>query len=963
MAFSRWGILLAGLTLAVSTAVGGTIHPALQQEIDQVTADTPISALVYLAEQAPVSMLSEELSERDATRRERHRTIVTALQETSRSQADLLAWLDARMIDGGVIGYTSYWITNLVVVYATKLEIELIATREDVDLVDRNFTVELIEPVAMRDRASGEIDRGLRFGATPGLRAIRAPEVWNLLGYTGAGRLLANCDTGVDGTHPALRTRWRGHNGEHPWQECWLDVIDGDTWSPTDTHGHGTHVMGTMTGLGAATGDTIGVAWDAKWIACNAINQAAGGELDNDIITSLQWFADPDGDPGTVDDVPDVVQNSWGVRGSFGYPHCYDIWWDVIDNCEAAGVVTVWSAGNEGPYPSSMRSPADRATSPTNAFSVGAVNATSYDWPYPIADFSSRGPSECDAPAENLIKPEVVAPGVDVYSSVPGSVYDDGSGTSMAGPHAAGIVALMRQANPNLEVGEIKTILMATARDEGDPGNDNTFGWGLVDAYEAVLASVEGLGEVEGTVTNESWYDEPIRGVSVTCSDYDIGMVTDETGLYHGWAPFGPHTIVASREGFAPDTAVVELNPRRTTVQNFGLIDIAGPEFSDVTDQRATTDTVGPYSIEATVTDYSTVASVKLFYRTTGDWIEVTMNQVRAETYAADIPGMPENTRIDYYIWASDGIGLERTSPDDAPNDTYTLRIMEIVYTYDVEEDQAWQLGHPDDTATTGHWERCDPVGTEQDDIQIQPEDDNTPDPGIHCFVTGNGEVGGEPGDNDVDNGCTTLISPDFDLSAAEAAYLAYHRWYAQTGAARDDTLAVDVSNDGGETWWPLERVDGNQNSWQWVYLSIDDVVPLTDQVRFRVVACDIYHAGFVEAALDDISIMVFSPDIDGVEEVRPGTAASLLQNRPNPFNPKTTISFVLSNPADATLVVYDVAGRRIRTLVQGKLHAGAHNVAWDGRDDMGRSVESGVYLYKLDAGAFKQSKRMTILK
>ncbi len=69
---------------------------------------------------------------------------------------------------------------------------------------------------------------------------------------------------------------------------------------------------------------------------------------------------------------------------------------------------------------------------------------------------------------------------MDVYSSVPGGGYDGSySGTSMAGPHVAGVVALMRQANPNLDVDTIKQILMDTARDEGTAGEDNTYGWGI----------------------------------------------------------------------------------------------------------------------------------------------------------------------------------------------------------------------------------------------------------------------------------------------------------------------------------------------------------------------------------------------------------------------------------------------------------------------------------------------------
>jgi len=274
-----------------------------------------------------------------------------------------------------------------------------------------------------------------------------------------------------------------------------------------------------------------------------------------------------------------------------------------------------------------------------------------------------------------------------------------------------------------------------------------------------------------------------------------------------------------------------------------------------------------------------------------------------------------------------------------------------------------WQLGDAGDDATTGVWIRDDPVGTEYNGAPVQPEDDHTADPGVICFVTGNGAVGGGAGDQDVDGGCTTLLSPIFDLSESELAFVIYHRWYGQNGNATDDEFAIDVSSNGGTNWYPIERVPGNENSWQRVSLRIDTVVDLTDQIRFRFQACDLGSGGLVEAGIDDVSIETFNPNAAGLTDGGARLRTALAQNKPNPFNPKTMIRFTLSNPAVAHLVIYDASGRAVRTLVDRPLHAGAHNVVWDGRDESGRSVGSGVYFYKLHAGAFEQSRRMTILK
>jgi bacillopeptidase F len=472
--------------LLVANVSAGQIEPNFAEYLSTLSPDEFVSAIVIMADQADIKSLSATLRGERATRQDRHERVISALQAaTSRSQGVLVNYLEAKTSEGSVKGYTPYWIMNLVVVQATISELETIAARSDVEIVESNFRASLIEPVGDKTRSVRIPDKGI--GVTPGLRAVKADSVWYQLGITGLGRLVANLDTGVDGAHPALSARWRGTH--EPWQECWKDALGyGDTF-PTDYYGHGTHVMGTMCGLGAGTNDTIGIAWEAEWIADNAINQGVTPAFDNDVVEAFQWFADPDGNSGTVDDVPDVVQNSWGIYSYWsGYQDCDYRWQTVIENCEAAGVVCIFSAGNEGPGSQTHRSPANICNTPTTNFSVGAVDAKNYGFPYPIADFSSRGPSDCDG---RTTKPEVVAPGVQVYSSVPGGGYEWywWSGTSMAGPHVAGVVALMRQANPDLGVDSIKQILMNTAVDLGAFGDDNAYGWGIIDAYQAVLAA------------------------------------------------------------------------------------------------------------------------------------------------------------------------------------------------------------------------------------------------------------------------------------------------------------------------------------------------------------------------------------------------------------------------------------------------------------------------------------------
>jgi subtilisin family serine protease len=507
--FASLSFIACLLFLPVTNLSAGEIEQNFADYLNTLSPDEFVSAIVFMSDQADVSSLSAALKDERATRQERHKRVISALKSAaSRSQGYILDYLQARKDQGSVKGFTPYWIMNLVVVQATVDELRRIAGRSDVDIIESNFRASLIEPVGDRVESVRIPDKGI--GVTPGLRAVKADSVWYEFGITGMGRLLANLDTGVDGSHPALTARWRGNH--EPWQECWRDALGyGDTY-PHDYHSHGTHVMGTLCGLGAGTNDTIGIAWEAEWIADNAINQAVTSELDNDILDAFQWFADPDGDSCTVDDVPDVVQNSWGVYSYWpGYQDCDYRWQTVIENCEASGVVCVFSAGNEGPASQTHRSPANICKTPTTNFSVGAIDATNYDFPYPIADFSSRGPSDCDGRTR---KPEVVAPGVQVYSSVPGGGYEWywWDGTSMAGPHVAGVVALMRQANPDLEVDAIKQILINTAVDLGPFGEENTYGWGIIDAHQAVLAALQ-----SAYLAGDANHDQVVDLADVVC--------------------------------------------------------------------------------------------------------------------------------------------------------------------------------------------------------------------------------------------------------------------------------------------------------------------------------------------------------------------------------------------------------------------------------------------------------------
>ncbi len=521
MKMLKWLTLGLWTLVLVGTASAGYLTPGLEKQISTLEGDDVIKVLVVLADQADIKALDWELHQAKADLSTRHQTVLQTLQNTAkRSQGNLVAELESNKSDGSILGFTSHWIVNSLVVTGTVDSIVRLAQRSDVERIEFDLKIELIEPLVSEKTA----DAGKAIGITPGVVAVGARRVWDELGIDGTGVIVGELDTGVDGNHIALASRWRGNYA--PTSECWLDAAGLGHATPTDTHGHGTHTMGTVTGQ--AEGDSIGVAPGALWIATNIVNTSTGSVFDNGVIASFEFMADPDNDPTTMDDVPAVVQNSWGVNEGFsGYYDCDSRWWDAIDNCEASGVVVTWSAGNEGPGAETLRSPGDRAASPGNCFSVGSTITSS---PYTISSFSSRGPSGCGG--EFAMKPEIVAPGSDIYSAQPGGGYQYMSGTSMAGPHLAGVVALMRASNPNVDVITIKQVLMDTAIDLGTPGEDNTYGHGFVDAYAAVLAVMGGIGSVDGTVT-DSATGLPVAGAVVRRVGGYNTATTDENGVYH----------------------------------------------------------------------------------------------------------------------------------------------------------------------------------------------------------------------------------------------------------------------------------------------------------------------------------------------------------------------------------------------------------------------------------------------
>ena len=304
---------------------------------------------------------------------------------------------------------------------------------------------------------------------------IGADRVWQTLGLTGEGVMVGIIDTGIDYTHPALG----GGFGSGYKVIGGYDICNHDA-DPMDDNGHGTHVAGIVAGNSE---QITGVAPGANLMAFKVLDNEGSGWT-SDVIRGIEMAVDPDDDPLTDDGV-DVINMSLGHSSRNPEdPDC-----QAVNTAFEAGVICVVSAGNDG------LDGYESIGAPALAHGAIAVGAVEKD--RSIAYFSSMGP----AGINETIKPDLVAPGVDIASSDLGWLRMTHSGTSMASPHVAGVAALVCEKYPDATPEQIKGILCASAEDL----DENFFqqGSGMVQAFRAcqlttsVIPNNLGLGVVD----------------------------------------------------------------------------------------------------------------------------------------------------------------------------------------------------------------------------------------------------------------------------------------------------------------------------------------------------------------------------------------------------------------------------------------------------------------------------------
>jgi subtilisin family serine protease len=1009
--------LLSVLVSESSPSFAGNISPGLELRLAKMRGDEIQSCLLVMKSQANTAQPNYRLNLRSATRKERHQVVLSALKdEAASSQSDLIDYLQQEIVQGSVKEFKTFWITNSVLLKATKDEIEKVSSRSDVEAVYENYPVTLVDPVSVKESSGDQTKNESCFSA------IAVREAWSR-GYNGQGRLVCNFDTGVDGDHEALSSNWRGNNGGSA-EACWFHPYGSD--SPQDRKGHGTHTMGTM--VGVSQDDTIGVAFGAHWIAAAVIDQGAGiSQTIGDILAAFQWAVDPDGNPETVDDVPDVINNSWGIPPGYK-PACDETFWAAIDNVENAGIVVIFAAGNEGPDPASLRTPADRISSPLNCFSVGAIDAN--DPAYPVASFSSRGPSGCDNQTK---KPEVCAPGVEIFSCYRDNQYRLMSGTSMAAPMVAGAVAILRQYNPDATVDEIKEALVESATDLGPPGEDNSYGMGLINIKRALEllprpdspnlyfasflvpdADLLQPGDGANVIVSLGNSGRDLKSVSAVLSTRDSLTQITSDSVHFGDIPKGDEISNAG----CPFQVNFDENMPPGRKVNFALEVTANfPEYSCefefcLTVGSLPLHSLGNHDLGNFVLTVSNFGQYGL-----GD---NSLNPLGGEGLVYPKDGNDLLYEACFLIGKSPHQVSDGARGDDGKTPE---RDFEMLPGGELILDTPGSVSDQDGFCVFSDARAKDPLGLkiiQKSYSYMDPANDdylifeyvihNVNQRAVEDFYTGlffDWDISlNSPDDDEV--GFDSSLSLWYQYDSESNLYASLVPLGAEpddglTGSSSDLVTPIDNSlwlSDGfneEEKYLFLSgqlATDPSLGAKNWSQIVSCGPFSLAPQESTVVAFAVVCGAGLAKLQANVLSAegkyQSISTSIDDdAYEMKLPEDFFLGQNYPNPFNPKTSIPFELKvenqgsrgpGPSEkndkflsrrieespsipVSLRIYNIRGQVVKTVFQGELLPGRYELSWDGKDENGVDVASGIYLYRLKTGQGMVSRKMILLK
>lgn len=775
------------------------------------------------------------------------------------------------------------------------------------------------------------------------------------LGIDGSGVLVGIFDAGFSyPTHPALVTR--PVIARHDF----VANCDSLGW-----YSHGENTFSTVGGF--SDGNLIGPAYGATFVLARTEDAATETPIEEDNWARAIIWADSIG--------IDVSSTSLGYcdpTDPYDPPWPTWTWQDMnglatlitraADRAVAMGITVVNSAGNAGDNPShnTLGAPADGF----NVISAGAVTSTGTR-----SSFSAVGPT-----TDGRIKPDVMAMGSGVWVASGASGYGGASGTSFSCPLSAGVAALVISANPGVTPLQVREAMRQTASQAASP--DRLMGYGILDALRAVnypwithtpLANTEDTTARTVLVTIRSRV--PIVPES-TAVVYGVGGTFTSAALL---TPDNPPGTYSAQIPYLGSGVSVTYYIKTKNANNSVRLPLNAPTgyFSYQVGQDQTGPTIThsllgnqsitswPPMISARVTDLSGISFVRVEYSKNGlaqtPFDLILSDTVYADTLHLGRAQMNPGDSIAYRIVATDNARQPNTStyPSSGFIGFTVKNYSNLDLTFESTSEgftgtNDWQWGVPAIPSPAPHG-------------------------GTGCWGTilnGNYTVGPR---------LSSLTTPSFAVFSNRASFSFWH-WYEMQ--SRFDGANVKVSINAGP-FQLIQPVDsfpqaaiyngfGNPLGGQPGYSNVGgttwskatfDLTGIASEGNTLAIRFDFGSDNSIQYRgwyVDDFTSNGFGTQIPvGVEPAngRPARFA-LEQNYPNPFNPSTAISYELAVPGHVSLKIFDVLGREVATLVNDVQPAGRFETTWDARD-----VASGLYVYRLEAGSFREMKKMILLK
>ena len=1007
---------LAGMSVITVSARAVEIDQELQALLQAKSAADRVPVLMLFDDPVGVEEIRSRLEK--VSHQERRRMVLENLRrQADRNQARALGFLTDPAHGKRVGRIQTLYLANALAFEAAPEVIREMGGLPDAATLFFDKTYDLTNGTT-RGSASLTAASSAATDTAWSVKYINAHKVWSQMGYTGAGIIVGHIDTGIYLTHPDLASRLWINPGEIPGNGIdddgngFIDDVngwdfgDGDN-DPNDDSldpGHGTHTAGTVAGDG--TGGTLtGVAPGATLMAAKVWQaDGSGGTL------AMIWAAEQ----YCVENGARILTMSLGIPGDIP-PYFMRNERLNNNNLRDAGAIFFNSAGNDHfisipPVELSLTArtpppwlPAGYPHSSTSGIiTVGGTGYKNDD----IYSSSSRGPAHWGnvdpwndwpyLPGPGIIKPDVALPGVWVNSTVIPSGYsgDTWSGTSMACPHAAGVAALMLEKNPTLSPAGVDSVMEQWAIDLGPVGKDNDFGSGRLDALTVVAATP--MTQAPDITWTEFFADPTGDGV------LDSGEVSEVAFQLMNGNPLVSASAVSGVLSVTPNAYVSVTDGAATFTgipANGGLGDNLNSTFSLDVDPAApqgyeftllltvTADLYFQKTFDITgrvgLPDFRTHEIGDVYLSVTDQGIIGYMDQGGGEGAGMGPAGFPSDLFVSSF-WAGtssayicnrdyNGLGSENYEwvvSDPVPNG----RVRDLGA---VSSDQTFRAIFTDG----GHTSPL-PLEVEQLTMAFETSPHNSfvileyrltnnsasvvPSlyTGVYCDFDIGGDSTNNMGGTDFARNMTYLYEPlghyygivllgggtPANLTVVNNIFYVFPT-SAITDANKFDLLTGTLTHPVGKT----------PDDWSGLASS---VMSLDANGGQGLVAYALVFGNNLTQlrANADAAIAVYNPVAPLTEEV-PVKLFHLGQNHPNPFNPTTSIRFTVDKEGPVELAVFDVSGRKIRTLVRDTRGPGEHVVTWDGTDQAGSRVPSGMYFYQLVSGRESSTRKMMLVK